>query len=87
MANTNNTRKRTATKSYSLQGDNNWETALNTFNFGLGLGMTVVWGTGRLATVGAETTASFLPETMADALVDTATQAGISSTKQLPRLS
>ena len=80
MANTNkNSRNRQPAKSYSLRGDNNWETALNTFNFGLGLTMTGVWGTGRLVTVGAEATASILPEAVAVAIVDTATQPGVVS--------
>ena len=81
MANTNKRiRNRQPAKSYSLVGDNNWETALNTFNFGLGFTMTAVWGTGRLVTTSCEAGATFLPETVANALVDTACESGVGAT-------
>jgi len=78
--NTNNTRNRQPAPSYSLQGDSNFETAINTANFIIGSVMTGVWGAGRLITVGCESSATLLPKDVAEAIVETATAPGMFST-------
>ncbi len=78
MKRTNRTRE--ARASYSLQGDSNLETTLNTVNAGIGLTSTSVFSLAHLVTVMVEAILSFLPKSVSTPLHANAVGSGVGAT-------
>ena len=66
--------KNKTTRSFSLRGDSNWETFLNTTNVIVGGTMTMVWGTSTAIATGTEVALDLAPKKIAKAIHNTATK-------------